>query len=76
MALTDEEYEDVYREALRCLADDGCTVGVPTKTKAGIRHCDVDGRKLDDRGVLEAWWGEAVTRRILKGRSSVRLTVR
>jgi hypothetical protein len=69
MLLTDEEYEDVYREALRCLADDGRTVGVPHKTKAvAARHCVVDGRTLDDRGVLETRWGEEITRRILKAR--------
>jgi hypothetical protein len=61
MPLTDEEYEDVYREALRCLSGDGRTVGVPFRTEAGARHCDVDGRKLDDRGVFEAWWGDQVT---------------
>ena len=29
MPITDEEYEDAYVEALRCLAEDGRVVGEP-----------------------------------------------
>ncbi len=69
MPITDEEYEDAYREALRCLADDAHFVSTPFRDTCGTRYCMIDGRKLDDRGVLEACWDEDIARQILEGRS-------
>jgi hypothetical protein len=68
MPITDEEYEDAYLEALRCLADDGHVVSTPLRDASGTRYCMVDCRKLDDRAVVEAWWEEDVARVILEGR--------
>ena len=53
MAITDQEYEDAYAEALVCLADDGHTVGIPFANGTGIRRCEADSRSLDDESVLE-----------------------
>jgi hypothetical protein len=71
MPLTAAEYEDAYAEALVCLADDGHQVGVPFRNGTGARYCTVDGRKLDDRGVLEAWWEAEITAEILEARSRI-----
>jgi hypothetical protein len=67
MAITDQEYEDAYAEALFCLADDGHTVGIPFANGTGVRRCEVDSRSLDDKNVLELWWGE-IASQILEGR--------
>jgi len=66
--LTDEEYEDAYWESLRCLANAGRDVGVPYMDSEGVRQCFVDGRALDDRGVIESWWSDQTTRKIFDGR--------
>ena len=66
--LTDEDYEDAYRETLRCLTDDGKNVGVPYTDGDGVRYCTVDEKTLNDRGVIGAWWSEHVTRQIFDGR--------
>jgi len=66
--LTDEEYEDMYRESLRCLADAGHAVGTPYLDEAGIRRCVAGEWVLDDRGVIGAWWSEKVTQEIFEGR--------
>lgn len=66
--LTDQEYEDVYRESLRCLADAGNDVGVPQTNADGVRICIVNGKTLNDRGLIESWWSPEITRKIFDGR--------
>lgn len=63
MALSDEEYEDAYREALFCLAE-AVSVSKPFIDASGRRVCDVGGVLLDDDQVLERWWGEDVLEKI------------
>lgn len=50
MALTDSEYEDVYVETLRCLAEDH-EVGKAYRRR-GVRYCLVDNQELNDRDHL------------------------
>jgi hypothetical protein len=50
--MTDEEYEDAYREALSALAERS-EVGEPFILEGGRRVCTIDGRHLDDREVFE-----------------------
>ena len=70
MPLSDAEYEDAYAEALRCLVDDGHAVVRPLPlSNTGARHCMVNGRKLNDKDVLELWWGKAIARKIMRGRT-------
>jgi hypothetical protein len=69
MPITDEEYEEVYVEALRCLAENGHVVGEPFPSVGGQRYCVVDGFQLDDKCVLELWWGREITAEILEGRT-------
>lgn len=64
MALTVEEYEDAYREALRCLAD-VCRIGAPTRVE-GTRRCVINGVSLADSEVLRLFWGEAIAAEILQ----------
>ncbi len=61
--MTDEEYEDLYREALLCLGEI-LEVGRPFGRPDGIRVCSVDGVLLDDDQVLERWWGKSLARKI------------
>ena len=65
--LTDHEFEDVYRESLGCLASAGHDVGEPHDGD-GLRHCVVDGKTLDDRGVIETWGDAEIARKIFEGR--------
>jgi hypothetical protein len=55
--MTDDEYEDSYREALLCLAET-VSIGKPFVDHGGKRVCFVDGVPLDDDQVLERWWGK------------------
>jgi hypothetical protein len=57
--MTDQEFEDAYREALVCLADVGHVVTAPIGTD-GARVCIVDGRPLTDYEVLKLWWGQQI----------------
>src|SRR5215510_9705677 len=57
--LSDEEYEDAYREALYCLRE-STFVGEPLRSPDGIRVCRVDDALLDDDQVLEKWWGKEI----------------
>ena len=61
--MTDEEYDDLYREALLCLGEI-VEVGSPFGRPDGIRVCSVDGVPLDDDQVLERWWGKSLARKI------------
>jgi hypothetical protein len=73
MPLTEEEYEDAYREALLCLAEDGHDVGAPFIAANRRRICLVDGRTLDDHQVLELWWGSDISCQITEGRNGLKL---
>ena len=64
--MTDEEYEDAYREALLCLSEIA-DVGQPFG-RHGVRICSVDGFLLDDYQVLERWWGKRIAREIQRQR--------
>ena len=57
--MTDEEYEDIYGEALHCLAE-ALSVGEPFVDSRGVRVCKVEGALLDDEQVLQRWWGEEI----------------
>ena len=65
--MTDEEYDDLYREALLCLGEI-LEVGSPFVRPDGIRVCNVDGVPLDDDQVLERWWGKRIAREIQRQR--------
>ena len=64
--MTDEEYEDAYREALLCLSEIA-HVGQPFG-RGGVRICSVDGCLLDDDQVLERWWGKRIAQKIQRQR--------
>ena len=68
MPLSETEYEDAYAEALFCLTEVGHAVGKPVFTNR-VRHCSVDQRKLNDKDVLELWWGKDTAKKILRGRT-------
>jgi hypothetical protein len=65
--VTDEEYEDVYHEALHCLGEN-LSVGFPFQQPDGTRVCEVDGRLLDDYHVIELWWGKEIAAQIRRER--------
>jgi hypothetical protein len=67
--MTDEEFEDAYREALFGLDETGHSTQ-PPKTVDGQRTCMVDNRPLTDYQVLELWWGKDITEQIRHGRGS------
>ena len=66
--LTEQEYEHAY-EALLCLDDDGHAVGRPLRLRRTSARGMVDGRKLNDKAVLEHWWGKAIAWKIMRGRT-------
>jgi hypothetical protein len=68
MQLSDAEFEDAYAEALLCLVDDGYAVGKPFCDGTGARYCTVEKHCLNDKDILELWWGKDIARRILEGR--------
>lgn len=61
--MTDEEYEDLYREALHCLRE-SVVIGFPFSQPDGSRMCEVDGRLLGDDEVIERWWGRDIAYKI------------
>ncbi len=61
--MTDDEYEDIYREALRCLRE-SFVIGFPFPQADGSRMCEVDGRLLRDDEVIERWWGKDIADKI------------
>ena len=65
--MTNEEYEDVYHEALHCLGEKS-PVGFPFYQPDGTRVCEVDGRLLPDDQVIELWWGKEIAEQIRKER--------
>jgi hypothetical protein len=67
--MTDEEFEDAYREALFCLDETGHSTQRP-QTVDGQRTCMVDNRPLTDYQVLELWWGKDITEQIRRERGS------
>ena len=74
VGLTNEEYEDAYREALLCLAEEH-HVGTPFSNGGGRRMCLVDGRILRDSDVLELWWGPQIASEIMADREPSQTTV-
>ncbi len=71
MALSDYEYEDAYREVLKCLAQSELKVGTPfySTGHAGERRCLVNGRLLNDEAVFRLWWGDSIAVQIMDGRT-------
>jgi hypothetical protein len=67
ISVTDEEYEDVYQEALLCLAENS-NVGFPFQQPDGARRCEVDGLLLNDSQVIELWWGKEIAEKIRRER--------
>jgi len=67
--VTDEEYEDVYQEALNCLGENS-SIGFPFKQTDGTRVCEVDGRLLPDDRVIELWWGKEIADQVRRERGS------
>ena len=66
--LSNEDYEDAYREALLCLREIAY-VGEPYRTATGTRSCQVDEAYLDDYQVFTRIWGDQVGDRIRRERS-------
>ena len=65
--VTDEEYEDVYHEALHCLGE-SLSVGFPFQQSDGTRVCEIDGRLLSDDEVIELWWGKEIAEQVRRER--------
>jgi hypothetical protein len=65
--VTDEEYEDIYREAVHCLGETS-PIGFPFQQQDGIRVCEVDGRLLSDDQVIELWWGKEIAAQVRRER--------
>ena len=65
--MTDQDYEDAYREALKCLDQAGYSIDAPRGTGTQ-RVCLIDGIELSDSQVLELWWGKHIADEILLGR--------
>ena len=61
--MTDEDYEDIYHEALHCLGENS-SIGFPFEQASGIRVCEVDGRLLPDDQVIELWWGKEIAKQV------------
>ncbi len=66
--VTDEEYDDIYHEALHCLGEDSA-IGFPFRQPDGKRVCEVEGRLLPDDQVIELWWGKEIAEQIRRERS-------
>jgi hypothetical protein len=65
--VTDEEFEDIYHEALHCLGENS-SVGFPFHRSDGTRVCEVDGRLLPDDQVIEQWWGKDIAEQVRRER--------
>ena len=65
--MTDEEFEDAYREALLCLGEVGHRVAEPEIVNAS-RVCVVDGKPLNDYQVLNLFWGKEIVEEIRRSR--------
>jgi hypothetical protein len=65
--VTDEEYEDIYHEALHCLGENS-SVGFPFDRPEGVRLCEVDGQLLPDDQVIELWWGKEIAEQVRRER--------
>jgi hypothetical protein len=61
--MNDEQYEDLYSEALLCLGQI-VEVGEPFLQPDRTRVCKVGEQLLNDQQVLERWWGEIIAARI------------
>jgi len=65
LKMTDDEYEDAYREALTSLRERS-QVGNPFIGLGGRRVCEIDGKHLNDREVFELLWGKRIASRIVR----------
>jgi hypothetical protein len=65
--MTDEEFEDAYREALLCLSQEHRRVGKPEIVDAN-RVCMIDGKYLNDYEVLKLFWGKEIAQQIRRSR--------
>jgi hypothetical protein len=65
--VTDEEFEDIYHEALHCLTENS-SIGFPFHRPDGTRVCEVDGRLLPDDQVIELWWGKDIAEQVRRER--------
>jgi hypothetical protein len=63
MPLTPEEYEDVYLEAVRCLAERYSVSEILEEHQR--RKCEIEGHLLGEEDVLRLWWGIAIANEIL-----------
>lgn len=61
--MTNEEYEDCYREALLLLHEKYDSVGNPYQ-KDGQRVCQVETLVIDDHTVFLLAWGTEITQQI------------
>lgn len=61
--MTNEDYEDLYREALLCIGQQGI-FEPPFFQDDGIRMCKVNGALLGDQEVSERWWGKKIANHI------------
>ena len=66
--MNDDEYDDIYQEALYCLGEDS-SIGFPFRQPNGNRVCEVDGHLLPDDQVMELWWGKEIAEQIRRERS-------
>ncbi len=69
--MTNEEYEDIYREAVHCLRE-SFVIGFPFHQPDGSRVCEVNGRLLGDDEVIEGWWGREIADKIRAERAEER----
>jgi hypothetical protein len=65
--VTDEEFEDIYHEALHCLSENS-SIGFPFHRADGTRVCEVDGSLLPDDQVIELWWGKDIADQVRRER--------
>ena len=65
--MTDQEYEEIYHEALHCLGETS-PIGFPFQQQDGTRVCEVDGRLLSDEQVIELWWGKEIAEQVRRER--------
>jgi hypothetical protein len=71
--MNDEQYEDLYSEALLCLGQI-VEVGEPFLQPDRTRVCKVGEQLLNDQQVLERWWGKIIAARIKPSRGRAHST--
>jgi hypothetical protein len=68
--MSEQEYEQIYQNALRTLDLFGARVGTPF-TRNGQRFCAVNGAAKDDQEVFFLTWGRERAKRINDTRRAV-----